>query len=161
MVKRVIGEGRNILMKAVKNIAKSTVKVGFFAEQGKHYSGFSYPALMYLHEVHGIPASNGKVYRRAFETAMQIDRKLLIAQAQKNLKRMLSTGQTNPDLVLSQFGKDSIKSLKKVFGNPSLLPPNTPSTIKSKGGRNTPLVDTSYLVDNLAYKTSNRGGLRK
>lgn len=161
MVKRVVGEGRKTLITAVKNLSKSTVKVGFFSEQGKHYSGFSYPALMYLHEVHGIPTTGGKTYRRAFETAMQLDRKKLLAQTQKNLKAMFKSGQVDPETLLSHFGRETIHSIKEVFGNPSLLPPNLPSTIKSKGGRNTPLVDKSELVEHLAFKTSTGGGLKK
>ena len=54
MVKRVIHPARAKLVGAMKNLHTANAQVGYFQEQGQHSSGFSYSALMYLHEVIGV-----------------------------------------------------------------------------------------------------------
>ena len=153
MVKRVIHPARAKLVGAMKNLQTANAQVGYFQEQGQHSSGFSYPALMYLQEVIGVPSASGKVYRRLFEIT-------LLEQTKKNLYKQLSSLNTDPSNTLEAFAKNTQKVIKRGFGNSAILPPNAPSTVKKKGF-NAPLVETGDLRDNLAYKISTKKGIKK
>ena len=160
MVKRVIHPARAKLVGAMKNLQTANAQVGYFQEQGQHSSGFSYPALMYLQEVIGVPSASGKVYRRLFEITMMLNRQTLLEQTKKNLYKQLSSLNTDPSNTLEAFAKNAQKEIKRGFGNSAILPPNAPSTVKKKGF-NAPLVETGDLRDNLAYKISTKKGIKK
>ncbi|WBF81021.1 hypothetical protein EAMBIBNC_00106 [Citrobacter phage BSwM KMM4] len=132
MVKRVIHPARAKLVGAMKNLHTANAQVGYFQEQGQHSSGFSYSALMYLHEVIGVPAASGKVYRRLFEITMMLHRQTLLEQTKKNLYKQLNSLNTDPSDTLEAFAKSAQKAIKRGFGNTAILPPNAPSTVKRK-----------------------------
>ena len=160
MVKRVANPARARLLGTVKNLKKNKAQVGYFREQGLHSSGFTYPALMYLHEVIGISTKSGKVYRRAFEMTSMFMRKTLQDNVNKDLNRLFKSGNIDPTNVLENFATSLSNGIKSTFGNPSILPSNSPFTIKQKGA-NTPLVETGELRDNLAYKVTTKKGINK
>ena len=160
MVKRVIHPARAKLVGAMKNLRKADAQVGYFKEQGRHSSGFSYPALMYLHEVIGVPSSSGKVYRRLFEITMMLNQRALLEQTKKNLYKQLNRLDSDPTSTLEAFARGAQKAIKSGFGNSSILPPNSPSTVKQKGF-NAPLVETGDLKSELAYKVSTKKGIKK
>lgn len=156
MVKRVIKPGREKLVKTVKSLVSSDVKVGYFADQGIHPEAhMSYPELMYLQEVTGIQTRNGKVHRRVFELTMMIEGKRLRNNVMASLQKILVRGG-NPDSVKELFGKQASEAIKHNFGNTSLLPSNAPATIARKG-RNSPLIETSSLQDKLTYRITKKG----
>lgn len=160
MVKRVAHPARARLLGTVKNLKKNKAQVGYFREQGLHSSGFTYPALMYLHEVIGISTKSGKIYRRAFEITSMLMKKTLQDNVKRDLKLLLKSGNVDPTNVLENFATSLSKGIKGTFGNPSILPSNSPYTIKQKGA-NTPLVETGELKDNLAYKITTQKGIKK
>lgn len=160
MVKRVIHPARAKLIGAMKNLKKANAQVGYFQEQGRHSSGFSYPALMYLHEVVGIQSSSGKVYRRLFEITMMLNQRSILEQTKKNLFIQLNKLDIDPTNTLEAFSKNTQKAIKSGFGNSSILPPNSPVTVKQKGF-NAPLIETGDLKDKLAYKVSTKKGVKK
>lgn len=115
---------------------------------------------MYLHEVIGISTKSGKVYRRAFEMTSMFMRKTLQDDVNKDLTRLFKSGNIDPTNVLENFATSLSNGIKSTFGNPSILPSNSPFTIKQKGA-NTPLVETGELRDNLAYKVTTKKGINK
>ena len=77
-----------------------------------------------------------------------------------DIKRLVKqVGKISPNIDL--VGADITKFIRNMFGDTSILLENAPLTIKLKGGRNTPLVDTGELRDNLGYKTSKNKGVTK
>lgn len=156
MVKRVIKPAREKLVKSVKSLVATNVKVGYFADQGMHPEAkMNYPELMYLQEVTGIRTRNGKVHRRVFELTMMIEGKRLRNNVMANLRKILiSNGDTN--IVKETFGREASEAIKANFGNTSLLPSNAPATIARKG-RNSPLIETSSLKDKLTHRITKKG----
>lgn len=160
MVKRVKHPARDKLVGAMKNLRTAKAQVGYFQEQGRHSSGFSYPALMYLQEVIGVPSSSGKVHRRLFEITMMMNNRRILEQTKRNLKKQLNGLESNPTKTLEVFAKNTQAAIKKGFGNSAILPPNAPSTVKKKGF-NAPLIETGELRDELSYKISTKKGIKK
>lgn len=156
MVKRVIKPGREKLVKTVKSLVATDVKVGYFADQGMHPEAhMTYPELMYLQEVTGIRTRNGKVHRRLFELTMMIEGRRLRNNTMAALRKVLISGG-NTDSVKELFGKQAKEAIKQNFGNTSLLPSNAPATIARKG-KNSPLIETSSLKDKLTYRITKKG----
>lgn len=130
---------------------KENVKIGYFAEQGKHPSGMTFAELMALQEFGTEDIPKRPVFQiTAFTKAPNKSR--AVNGAVRNWTRDLA-GPANTRTLLNQIGRYYQKELKGLFGDGSALTPNSPLTIRIKG-RDEPLVDSGELRDNLAYKNS-------
>lgn len=156
MVTMVKKPGRDRLQAAMKSLVATTVKVGYFADQGMHpLAKMNYPSLMYLQEVHGVRSRGGLVRRRVFEETMMIEGKEILQSTRMVLKRQLVRGGSM-DEVKEHFGKKAQKAIQQNFGNTSLLERNAPATIKRKGF-DAPLIETSMLKNKLTYRITKKG----
>jgi hypothetical protein len=143
------------LKKDLKKLKKATAQYGYFSEQGMHSEAdMSYASLMYLMEVIGVESRSGLIKRRPFELAVQRNQVDLSNAVFRSLESFLCNG-TGLNVMLEQAAKAGIGITKTYFGDASKLPSNSPATIKRKG-KNAPLIDTGELLDNMAYKTSER-----
>ncbi|XAO54232.1 tail completion/neck protein [Yersinia phage vB_YenM_P778] len=155
MVKRIQHAGRDTLLGVTKALAASTVKVGYSQDDGIHQdSGMTYAELMYLQEVKGVRSKDGLVRRRAFEVTSRMHSKQIINKLQKKIVQQYRSGNRDASFSLDVFGEELKDKIKRTMGDPSLLPSNAPITIKLKGGRNQPLVDTGALKDKLSYRVT-------
>lgn len=130
---------------------------GYFAEQGVHpeSNGLTYAALMYIHEFRedDIPA------RPVFQTALRTNKQSFIDFNTKSIKTYIDSaaigrGKSIRSL-LDVIAQNGIRITKPVFGDSTLLAPNSLGVIKSKG-RNSPMVDMGILKESIAFKTSLR-----
>ena len=142
---------------ALKKLIKSSgagVDVGHFKESGMHYSGMTFPELMQLHHTgsfeNNIPAR--PVLSILFENEYKLAEKPPI---KKLIMEYMESDLSDASLekMLSGIGKYLSAKEKRIFGS-SLLAENAKSTQEMKGGRNSPLIDTGSLVDEVAYRTS-------
>ena len=150
------------LEKRLKALAKLKTKVGYFQEQGDHYSGMTYPELVAMHSS-GVPSKNIPA-RPIFEIAyMSYDLKK--STIKNDLKKYLSSiGKSSAPIKVEQIGINFVNSFSQhmipIFGDTSKLKPNTPYTqhLKTLAGveANNPLVWTGDLRDNLSYKLNNK-----
>jgi hypothetical protein len=141
------------LVKSLHGLNGETVQVGHFSEQGKHYSGYTYPELMALHHN---PRANGfdfpprPVLDILFAKNLNLD--------SQGIKRILSQyrkmelNENANNFLLDSIGKYLREQEKKIFGS-SELAPNAESTQEQKG-KNSPLIDTGDLRRKTAYRTS-------
>lgn len=135
------------LQKHFKELNDLKLKAGYFSDSGMHSTAnMSYAQLMSLHEF-GIDVPE--------RPAIQIAGHLLFLgqnkdfkQAAKNLVGQVGKKNKNEN-ILGEILKNQIHD---IFGDPTKLQPNS----RDKG-RNTPLIDTEELLDNLGYKVNNKG----
>ncbi len=150
------------LEKRLKALAKMKTKVGYFQEQGEHYSGMTYPELVALHSS-GVPSKNIPA-RPIFEIAyMSYD--VNKSTIKKDLTKYLSKiGRSTSPIKVTTIGKNFVNSFSQhmlpIFGDTSKLKSNSPYTqhLKTQAGvePNNPLVWTGDLRDNLSYKLNNK-----
>ncbi len=131
---------------------KEHVAVGHFEESGVHYSGFTYPELMKLHHNGNDHFPPRPVLEILFQNHLQILSHPDVARAMKVYadSKMLEKDLTK---MLRAVGKALAIEETEIFGT-SQLTVNKKSTEQQKGGRNTPLIDTGELVDEVSYKDS-------
>jgi hypothetical protein len=143
------------LKKNLRSLRTATAQYGYFAEQGDHSGAdMSYATLMYLHEVVGVESQAGLIKRRPFELAVTRNSADLSNAVFYSLDSYLNNTDSLNDL-LTKAAKAGIGITKTYFGDASKLPANAPSTVRRKGS-NAPLIETSELLNNMAYKTSTR-----
>lgn len=150
---KIVKKGRTFdkIRKSVKDIHQENVQVGYFAGQGQHASGLSFPALMAIHEFGTDDIPKRPVFQiTAFGAKPQKSSR--IKSAIRNWSSNL-TGRADAKLLLDTIGKYYQKELQSLFGDTSALASNSPITIRIKG-RDEPLVDSGELRDNLAYRNS-------
>lgn len=155
MVTKTVTPARAKLKSMLQSMKKTTLKVGYFADQGLHHSGMNYPSLMYLQEVQGVRSRDGRVHRRAFEITMQEHGRELTDQLTGKLMGAFDR-MSNPENAYEAFCKKTQQQIQATFGDSSLLPANSPATIKRKGF-NAPLIETSDLQKHLTYKINKKG----
>jgi len=150
---KVVKKGRtfNKIRKSVKDIHQENVQIGYFAGQGQHTSGLSFPALMAIHEFGTDDIPKRPVFQiTAFGAKPQKSSR--VKSAIRNWSSNLA-GRADAKLLLDTIGKYHQKELQSLFGDTSALASNRPTTIRIKG-RDEPLVDSGELRDNLAYRNS-------
>ena len=148
------------LRQRVKALDGTKVSSGWFNEQGRHYSGYTYPELMAYHHDGGIagevPSRKPKVV--AFQRLRED--KELVKKALKVWSTDVLKSQKANQALLTTIGKDTVGKLKGAFKAGELVPPNTEFTIALKGS-DVPLRDTDDLFDRTSYKTSIDNKLRE
>lgn len=136
----------NNLIGRIKNLHERSVSIGYFKEQGLHRAAnMSYANLLYIHAfglVAGAPVRDVISNIKPFINGGG-DQKLFFSGLLKEYFKKGSRVRVNE--VLDSIGRKYMQDGKAVFGNPTILQvTNNP----------TPLIDTSELRDNFAYKTS-------
>jgi hypothetical protein len=153
-VKKGGGSFHNKVRELVK-ADKSSVEVGHFKEQGSHSSiGKSYVSLMKQHHNGG---STSKFIVSPPRPVITILDGLRVEPLLKSFKKeaeSLITFNFSAEQILSSLGRRLVKEEKSIFGKSGLLVKNHRRTISSKGGKDTPLVDSGELQSKVAYKTS-------
>jgi len=130
----------------VNTLGGSKVEVGHFKEQGLHYSGLTYPELMYIHHTGSNSGSGGPLVRRpvldkVFLNNKNLNDSRIKAAVTRWKKRPPSEMSTNK--LLKEIAQRIAKLEKDVIGNPKEL------TVTANP---TPLRDTGDLKDNVAYR---------
>lgn len=152
------------LRQRIIDIANQKVFFGYYAAQGTHYSGLSYPELMAIHEfgVHGVGFNGAGIPPRP---VLSITMKIVKAGGAKQVYTPLSKyfgrlGVTSKsEFYLSKIGLNLATTAQKLFGKSPPLTPNSSWTTKAKGF-NKPLVWTGDLKANIAYSTSKDSNYR-
>lgn len=146
------------LEKRLMELEKSTSFVGYDQSQGTHKeSKMTYPNMIALHSA-GVPSKNIPA-RPVFDIAARsFDfKKSGINKAMKKyFKNIKSKPLLSSEDVNKVFVKGFAKEVTNTFGDPNKLESNSDSTINRKKGRNTPLVDTKELMNNLGYSINNK-----
>lgn len=148
-----VGNKFEQLSRGIKDLNNESVQVGHFDEQGKHYSGLTYPELM---AVHNNPVAHGLDWppRPVLDILAHKNRKLDSPQIKRILKKYsrLEPSEINNAMLLDEIGQFLREEEKKIFGSGELAP-NSPVTVAQKGSNN-PLIDTGDLRNKTAYRTS-------
>lgn len=149
------------LEKRIRELQEAEIEVGYFQEQGNHYSGISYPDLIALHangsEEMNMPSRD--VMGTSFDifNADYANEKKLKSNIEKYLSNIKSKSAPISVNKLGESWSDSfMDSANAVFGNPLFLAPNSEFTkrLKDLAGvdPDKPLVWTGDLQDNLTYR---------
>jgi len=154
------GRGLENLLKQLKDLEKESVEIGHFQEQGQHTgSKMSYPGIMRLHHTGATIKTTGVVIPprpilSILEFRLQGSGPQL-KQAVKDWAKKSLSRESSLNL-LEDIGKSVVVMEKDIFGDPSLLTPNSENTRKRVGvdGPDAPLVDTGSLRDKVAYRTT-------
>lgn len=155
MVRQVKKPGRDQLAATLKSLVATTVKVGYFADQGMHpLAKMNYPSLMYLQEIHGVRARGGLVKRRLFEETMVEEGGRIMKSTKQMLAKQIVRG--NVDAVKEHFGKETQKAIRDNFGNTSIMRENAEATVAKKGF-NAPLIESGDLRSKLVYRITKKG----
>jgi hypothetical protein len=131
---------------------------GYYATQGKHYSGLSYPELMAIHEF-GAPTAGFGGVGIPPRPVLSITMKLVKANGTKQIYTPLSKyfgrlgGTPKSEFYLNKIGLNLASTAQNLFGSHPPLISNSLSTSQSKGF-NKPLIWTGDLKANIAYSTS-------
>ena len=144
------------LVKQLEKVDKQFTEFGYFKEQGKHPENphLTYAELMAIHEMR-LPGD--PMRRPVFQEALRVNgRKFksnVLDSIKINIDKWALAKSSSPKPLLAEIAKHGIKMIKPVFGDKTLLRPNTPGVARSKG-RNSPMIEFGYLKEALAYKTS-------
>lgn len=71
------------------------------------------------------------------------------------IKLSLKATKYDSKAALTAVGQLAVMRIQAVIKAWS-APPNAPSTVRSKGGRNDPLVDTSYMLRHVTYRVNTK-----
>lgn len=140
--------------KLLKHLGKKQkVSVGHFEDGSRHHSGYTFPELMQLHHV-GTGEGKGEIPARPVLSilAYRVDqnpRKVFTG-----IKAIFKSNQytQSVEVYLKKVGARLKTMERSIFGDSSVLTPNKPLTLSHKQGRNTPLVDTKSLRDNIKVR---------
>lgn len=139
-------------------LSKLSAQVGHFTENGTHEeSGLSYGELARILE---FGTSNGiKAYHPLLRLRFMkpVDDENGLREA---IYKYISTKGARLKPIEEEFGKTYANYLYEMYGDPSVLPSNSLSTINKKKV-NTPLVDSEDLRNNISYKTSSDPSIKK
>ena len=148
------------LKKRFKELEGKSLEVGFFSQNGTHPSGLTYTNLFAIQsfgsKAVGIPKR--PVLDLNFQLWNPVSSNKLI---KKQLKLFFSNiNSPTPPIkfskVLDNIAGSYVQSTRTVFGDSTLLTVNASSTVQYKG-KQSPLVETGHLRDNLSYTTTYKG----
>ncbi len=158
-----LGDHFDELEKRLRALHKAETFVGYSSEQGTHKpSGLSYPHLV------GILSAGFSPHLPARPIFLVAGKKFKFqgSKVKKTLALYLKDIKTNKSdkqlkNVQKAFVRDFSKEVLDVFGDPSQLASNKPSTIAQKKVNkiDSPLVDTGELKDKLAFRL-NQGAIQ-
>lgn len=145
------------LISSLSRLDKQDVRYGFFQESGNHPESphLNYPTLAAIHELRedpqqrpilGISSSRNKNEMQKY-TSNEIG---------NFVERAALLKRDSPGTLLRSIGEMGVKLTKPIFGDSSLLKPNTEATAKSKGF-NRPMIDYGALKEALSSKISTNG----
>lgn len=144
------------LQRRVKELEKADIFVGYDKVQGTHYSGFTYVDLMkYLSTG---DSSENLPARPLLDITMGLHQ-INTRPFKTSLRNFLSNLDSRPKEKIENIGRTFAEGFMRdanyVFGNESMLTPNSPFTKKIKEAAgvdpNAPLVFTGDLQKNLSY----------
>lgn len=160
----VVWKKRNRLRNLISTLGRlhnQDVKYGFFEESGNHPESphLNYPTLAYIHEKRedGVPSrpimtiSSEKNKHKMIKHSLEATRDFINRAAL--LKR------DAPTILLKVIGEKGVTLTKPIFGDSSLLAPNTDGVARSKGF-NKPMVEYGALKEALTFKESWRGTVK-
>lgn len=150
--------GKN-LKSSLRKLQKAYSQYGYFSSQGKHHSGLKFPYLAAIHEF-GLDQPRRPVFQITAMTKGDLimgNTKLALKRDFKRIARGMSIKFED---TLDTFATTGMKLTKRNFGKTPPLKSNSQATINLKG-RNSPLIDTGELMDNMSYKTSADRKVRK
>ena len=145
------------LEESIMKVHKQNVEAGFFAEQGTHYSGMTYPQLMFKHEYGTETLPPRPVFRNAANNMvialdnLKSSKARPVKQAFGSWKKNLAK-KSSPNTLLDELGQFTLRELNEIFGNKRYL-----TVTRNR----TPLIKTGALVKHLRYRTSMKTNLRK
>tara|TARA_R100001594_G_scaffold53735_1_gene87296 strand:- start:28004 stop:28495 length:492 start_codon:yes stop_codon:yes gene_type:complete len=118
----------------------------------------SFAALAYLHEYGSLEGTDKEVPARRlfFTTLMTIEK-----ESSKDIQRIILTnlrkyGKIRKSQLLTDLANFVKSELERIMGDPAYLLDNTEFTQNAKGGKNTPLVDSGALVNNIITSTGEK-----
>ena len=139
-------DGQDDLLKRIRNLEKKKGEAGWIDSQN-HASGYSTAELAYILE-YGGEDSSGKAFAPfSFVTISTLDApsdSRLTGIIKKGLPNYLK-GSNYVDPFMRELAMYFAREIVDTMGDPSKLRSNLPATVASKGGRNTPTVDTGEL----------------
>jgi len=142
------------LVAKLQKLNRQKIEVGYFQSQGIHTSAkLHYTELMRIHE-HGVGVYVRPVLgaEKSYNYSDTIVGQMEAGSFKKLLKGWLCDYVKNAnftnDHLADKFGMWAVHSANEIFGNPDVLWVTT---------NETPLIDTSELADNFAWKVSWRG----
>lgn len=157
------------LKKKLKSLNKQTFQIGYWKEQGYHETKGEYESdpilytdLMYiLHN--GSRARNIPPRPVLFNTVFMYNQPEKDRSFKKLLRNYFKVSELKAPKITASVLLDNaagyyVKTMRGYYGNSGLLKSNHPITISQKQ-RNTPLLWSGDLRDNLSYKTSINGVL--
>lgn len=129
------------------------VEVGHFEENGRHYSGYTYPELMQLHH-YGTGNGPGDIPARPVLTYVGIEVDKNVKKVFKDLKTIFSKPYSQKQVRdFLQVSGEKIKEIEQdIIGSTPPLVSNSGMTISLKNGRDTPLEDSGDLKDKVEVK---------
>lgn len=136
---------------------EGVVRVGFF--EGIRYDEKRSVAQVAKWNEYGVPKNIGsKIPARPFMRPAVFEKKqeyeaLLRSEYKKAIK-----DKKNTMVVLRKFGEMVVEAIKDQIRNGNYAP-NAPATIKAKGGRSKPLIDTKLMLNSVDYKAEEVKGL--
>lgn len=148
---------RNLIV-SLDRLDGQSVAWGFFEESGQHPESphLNYPTLAYIHEFRedgiaqrpllGISHQRNKVRMKQFS----------LFETKKFIERAAMLKRESPAVLLRKIGDKGVSMTKPIFGDSSLLTPNT-AAVAAKKGFNAPLVDYGALKEALSSKVSWNG----
>lgn len=152
------------LKKRLEDLNKSKLSVGYFPSNGVHapsemtYSNL-FAILSFGSRARNIPP------RPILDLTFNLYNPIRTnPELKAYLKKYFSsinkkTPPISMSLVIDEIGGDYVQKVRRGFGDTAKLVSNKPAVIASKNGRNTPLIDTGALRDNLSYVNSFNGTL--
>jgi len=144
------GKKLEMIQDAIRKLDGEKVEVGYFQNQGKHVSGYSYTVLAQSLELGVFP--NGLVRKPmpfmnniGDKAILSIGRSIKVKRAFRAWGRKLDK-RGNPLILLNAIGEYVVMQSKDVFNNPAYFPqaPNN----------KTPLYETGDLSKHFTYRTS-------
>lgn len=149
------------LISTLGRMHNEDVRYGFFAESGQHPESphLNYPELAWIHEDRqdGIPArpilsiSSRKNKQEMTNFSLKTTTKFINDAAR--LKR------ESPGKLLMKIGLKGVALTKPIFGDSSLLAPNS-SSVQAAKGFNKPMVEYGALKESLSAKVSWNGTIK-
>jgi hypothetical protein len=134
-----------------EKVARSQVLVGLPESTGNYGDGTPIVVIGAVHEF-----GSGHIPERSFLRVPLRSAQKVFANIFKRLLPKVLSGELTEYAMLSQVGKKAVAISQEAIAS-GIPPPNAPSTIRQKGGKSTPLVDTGVLKSNITYVIKEAG----
>lgn len=149
------------LISTLDRLHNQDVRYGFFEESGSHPESphLNYPTLAFIHEKRedGVPAR--PILTISSEKNKREMAKFSLNATRDFINRAALLKREAPTVLLREIGEKGVKLTKPIFGDSSLLAPNTDGVARAKGS-NKPMIDYGALKEALASKESWRGTVK-